>query len=201
MLGFSHVPGRRAIVGLGGVVPSLAVAAHEEHLEVDALVLAALVVQRLDIVGEALPLGLLVVRVELGITGVGPVDETKVPVGLWHVSFKCFKEPRNSAYIVKGAGVRLGIILEEEARNRSVRDIVAAGNFLPGNGAGGERQDNGQQGGLHLDARFPEIFFFLAATENRRTWRNKSSTASRRGGQLMYRVGEVALATRCEMQP
>lgn len=63
-------------------MPSLAVAAHEEHLVGALVLLAALAVERLDVVGEALPLGLPVVRIEPGICGVGPVDETKVEGGL-----------------------------------------------------------------------------------------------------------------------
>ena len=65
-------------------MPSLAVATHEEHFVsgLVLLVLAAVVVERLNVVGEALPLGLLVVRVELGISGVSPVKKTKVEVGL-----------------------------------------------------------------------------------------------------------------------
>lgn len=54
-------------------------------------------------------------------------------------------------YIVKGVGVGVGIVLEEEARDGSVFDLVTVGNFLPGHGAGGERQGNRQHGGLHLD--------------------------------------------------
>lgn len=45
-------------------------------------------------------------------------------------------------YIVKGAGVGVGIVLEEEARDGSVLDLVTVGNFLPGHGARGERQGN-----------------------------------------------------------
>lgn len=65
-------------------MPSLAVATHEEHLVsgLVLLVLAAVVVEGLDVVGEALPLGLLVARVELCISGVSPVEKTKVEVGL-----------------------------------------------------------------------------------------------------------------------
>lgn len=54
-------------------------------------------------------------------------------------------------YIVKGAGVGVGIVLKEEARDGSVLDLVTVGHFLPGHGAGGERQSNRQHGGLHLD--------------------------------------------------
>lgn len=66
-------------------MPSLAVATHEEHLVSGLLVLFALIVQRVDIIGKALPLSLLVMRVELGIGRICPVEEPKVLVGLWHV--------------------------------------------------------------------------------------------------------------------
>lgn len=82
MLSKTHVPRRSAVKGLGGVVPSLAVAAHEEHLVSGLLVPSALLVQRVDIVGKALPLSLLVTRVELGIGGICPVEEAKVLVCL-----------------------------------------------------------------------------------------------------------------------
>lgn len=81
----THVPSRSAVEGLGGVVPSLAVATHEEHLVSGLLVLFALVIQRIDIIGKALPLSLLVMRVELGIGRISPVDEAKVLVGLRYV--------------------------------------------------------------------------------------------------------------------
>lgn len=63
-------------------MPSLTVATHEEHLVSRLLVLFALVVQRVDIVGKALPLSLLVMRVELGVSRIRLVEEAKVLVGL-----------------------------------------------------------------------------------------------------------------------
>jgi hypothetical protein len=78
----THVPRRSAVIGLGGVVPSLSVATHEEHLVSGLLVLFAILVQRVDVIGEALPLSLLVMRVELGISRIRPVEEAKVLAGL-----------------------------------------------------------------------------------------------------------------------
>lgn len=94
----THVPGRSAVVGLGGVVPALTVTTHDEHLILG--VLGRLSVKLVDILLEAFPLGLVALGpislggllalpldgLALGVAGVGAVQEAKVPVGLGVVS-------------------------------------------------------------------------------------------------------------------
>lgn len=86
------------------------------------------------------------------------------------------------AYIVKGAGIGVGVVLEEEARNRRVFDVVAAGDFFPGNGAGSKRQDSRQQRALHLGGRRCGV---LEASES---W-------------LTSRISDRAPSRRCAAQP
>lgn len=78
---WTHVPGWSAVVGLRGVVPTLAMAAEEKHLVLDILV--GLVVQLLNLVIEALPLGeVLAMMLQRLVCGISTVDETKVDSSL-----------------------------------------------------------------------------------------------------------------------
>lgn len=86
----TYVPGRSAIVGLGGVVEALAVAAHDHDLVSHIAVLAAAVVEIRDPAGEALPLGLGAVLVVGLVRGERSLNQTKVVGQLDGVSISFF---------------------------------------------------------------------------------------------------------------
>jgi hypothetical protein len=81
-IGNAHVPSRSSVEGLGGVVPSLAMAAHEKKLVADIGVLVTGLGELCNVALEPLPLGLDAFRVKTLISRVGPVDETKILLGL-----------------------------------------------------------------------------------------------------------------------
>ena len=76
----TYVPSGVAVVGLGSVVPALAVAAQEKNLVLDIAV--RVLVQLLHLVVEALPLSERLGILQLMIRRIGAVDETKVDCGL-----------------------------------------------------------------------------------------------------------------------
>lgn len=82
--GQTHVPGGSAVVGLGGVVPAISVAAHEQELVLGgAAVMVGARVEMGDPVVEALPLRLGAPGVEGLVCRVVPVNEAKVLLRLF----------------------------------------------------------------------------------------------------------------------
>ena len=77
----TYVPSRSAVKGLSRVVPALTVSSHNENL-VARLITASVTVKMLDILLEALPLGLVALSGVLGVCGIGAIQETEVPLSL-----------------------------------------------------------------------------------------------------------------------
>lgn len=77
----SYVPGWGTIEGFGCVVKTLSMAAHVEHFVLD--IPTALAVQAEDLVLEALPLGLFVLRIIFRIRIVRLIYQTEVDGCLW----------------------------------------------------------------------------------------------------------------------
>lgn len=78
----TYVPGRSAVVALGGIVVALAVAAHDQYLVSHTLFPLAVGVEILDPSRKALPLGLEAVGIVLGIGWIIPFYEAKVVLRL-----------------------------------------------------------------------------------------------------------------------
>lgn len=74
--GRPYVPCGSAVVTLGHVVVSLAMTSHEQHLVLRVLI--GIAIQGVHIMLETLPLRLVFIAVEMVISGVCSIDETKI---------------------------------------------------------------------------------------------------------------------------
>jgi hypothetical protein len=92
----TYVPGRGTIEALSGVVPTLTMTTHNKNLVTDP-VTASIAVEVLDILSETLPLSLVTLARVLGVSGIGAVQEAKVPLSLKVVSMSL--RPRTRGYI------------------------------------------------------------------------------------------------------
>ena len=88
--------------------------AHIQHLIL--YVFAALPIESKDLMLEALPLGLLVIRIVFGVRVIGAIDETEIRGSLQpDQTEKTLCENTHISYIVEVAGLSVGIILQEVA--------------------------------------------------------------------------------------
>lgn len=133
----------------------LTVAAQEQHLVCD--IVTALAVHRAHLVLEALPLRLAAVGVDLRIRVVGPVDEAEIGRNLEAISTdqrscRLHKRMRSDwrresdmeTYIVEGAGICGGIVLQEVPGDRAVIEVGREGHGL-GHGGESSKEDGRQK--------------------------------------------------------
>ena len=118
--GSTNVPCWGAVERLGSVVVAFAVTAHVQDFVLD--VPTALAIQAEDLVLEALPLGLLVFGVVLGVCVVCLIDETEVCSRLQVLSAFIARR-RLSTYIVESRRDGLWVILKEKTCDGSIINV------------------------------------------------------------------------------